>query len=159
MVEIVDAAGRVTYRAGRYYGSPDDLAKLGLTNPTPPVPPPPPAPPPQPQPPLEPKTPPLLLQNGPLASQPAFSSLLQQPGLSEGIFNDLAAGKSTEQVAQERGMTREAVVSTLAGGNQPVVTQPTSDNGDVRTTVIQDAQGRTVTEYYDFQHGTYYTTV
>ncbi|MET3581351.1 hypothetical protein ABID19_004397 [Mesorhizobium robiniae] len=153
MVEIVDAAGRVTYRAGRYYGSPDDLAKLGLTNPTPPV------PPPQPQPPLEPKTPPLLLQNGPLAPQPAFSSLLQQPGLSEGIFNDLAAGKSTEQVAQERGMTREAVVSTLAGGNHPVVTQPTSDNGDVRTTVIQDAQGRTVTEYYDFQHGTYYTTV
>ncbi|WP_394891645.1 enterotoxin A family protein [Mesorhizobium sp. AaZ16] len=82
-----------------------------------------------------------------------------QPNLSEGIFNDLAAGKSTEQVAQERGMTREAVITTLAGGNQPVVTPPTSDNGDVRTTVIDDAQGRTITEHYDFQHGTYYTTV
>ena len=160
MVQIVDAAGRVTYRAGRYFGSPDDLAKLGITNPTPPAPPP---PPPQPKPEEPQRVGPLLPQNGPLAqqpfAQPAFTPLLQPPGLSEGIFNDLAAGKSTEQVAQERGMTREAVIATLAGGNQPVVTQPTSNNGDVRTTVINDAQGRTITEYYDFQHGTYYTTV
>lgn len=154
MVQVVDAAGRVTYRAGRYYGSPEDLAKLGITNPTPPAPPP---PPPQPRPAEPPKIAPLFPQNGSLA-QPTFTPLLQ-PNLSEGIFNDLAAGKSTEQVAQERGMTREAVITTLAGGNQPVVTPPTSDNGDVRTTVIDDAQGRTITEHYDFQHGTYYTTV
>jgi hypothetical protein len=157
MVQIVDAAGRVTYRAGRYYGSPDDLAKLGITNPTPPSPPPPP-PLPQPTPVEPPRIAPLSPQIGPVA-QPTFTPLLQPPGLSEGIFNDLAAGKSTEQVAQERGMTREAVIATLAGGNQPVVTPPTSNNGDVRTTVIQDTQGRTITEHYDFQHGTYYTTV
>jgi hypothetical protein len=154
MAQIVDAAGRVTYRAGRYYGSPQDLANLGITNPTPPPPPP---PPPQPKPAEPPKIAPLFPQNGPLA-QPTFTPQLQ-PNLSEGIFNDLAAGKSTEQVAEERGMTREAVIATLAGGSQPVVTPPTSDNGDVRTTVITDRQGRTVTEYYDYQHGTYYTEV
>jgi hypothetical protein len=150
MAQIVDAAGRVTYRAGRYYGSPQDLANLGITNPTPPPPPPPPPEPPKIAPP----------QNGPQPlARPASTPLPQSPGLSEQIYSDLAAGKSTDQVAQERGMTREAVIATLAGGNQPVVTPPTSDNGDVRTTVITDRQGRTVTEYYDYQHGTYYTEV
>ncbi|MBS3647183.1 hypothetical protein KEU06_00900 [Pseudaminobacter sp. 19-2017] len=157
MAQIVDAAGRVTYRAGRFYGSPEDLAKLGIPNSAPPP------PPPQPRPAEPPKVTPFLPRNEPLAQpalvQPKFTPLLQPAGLSEGIFNDLAAGKSTEQVAQERGMTREAVIAALAGGNAPVVTPPTSDNGDVRTTVINDAQGRTVTEHYDFQQGTYYTTV
>lgn len=150
MAQIVDAAGRVTYRAGRYYGSPQDLANLGITKAPPPPPPPPPPEPPKIAPP----------QNGPQPlARPASTPLPQSPGLSEGIYNDLATGKSTDQVAQERGMTREAVIATLAGGNQPVVTPPTSDNGDVRTTVITDRQGRTVTEYYDYQHGTYYTQV
>ncbi|MCR4264818.1 LysM peptidoglycan-binding domain-containing protein [Nitratireductor sp. ZSWI3] len=80
---------------------------------------------------------------------------------AEDIFDDIAAGKSIDLIAAERNMTRDQVIAQLeAGGYEVRTTEPTSDNGDVRTTEVEDADaGETVTEYYDFQHGAYYTTV
>ncbi|MFT4132801.1 SH3 domain-containing protein [Labrys sp. (in: a-proteobacteria)] len=85
-----------------------------------------------------------------------------KPGADAGaIVKDVQAGKSVDQIATERGLTRDQVLNELkAGGLDIKTTDPKSDNGDVRTTEISDPKtGQTVTEYYDFQHGTYYTQV
>ncbi|TIO75795.1 LysM peptidoglycan-binding domain-containing protein [Mesorhizobium sp.] len=76
------------------------------------------------------------------------------------IVNDVTGGKSMDQIASARGMTREQVIAALRSGGMTVSsTDPTSGNGDVQTTKITDASGRTVTQYYDYQHDSYYTSV
>ncbi|TIW44466.1 MAG: hypothetical protein E5V61_17600, partial [Mesorhizobium sp.] len=76
------------------------------------------------------------------------------------IVNDVTGGKSIDQIASARGMTREQVIAALRSGGMTVsTTDPTSGNGDVQTTKITDAGGRTVTQYYDYQHDSYYTSV
>ncbi|RUU03637.1 LysM peptidoglycan-binding domain-containing protein, partial [Mesorhizobium sp. USDA-HM6] len=76
------------------------------------------------------------------------------------IVNDVTGGKSIDQIASARGMTREQVIAALRSGGMTVsTTDPTSGNGDVQTTKITDASGRTVTQYYDYQHDSYYTSI
>lgn len=77
------------------------------------------------------------------------------------IVTQVTGGKSIDQIAQEQGMTRDQVIIALRNGNMQVTTtEPTSDNGDVQATVIHDpATGRSVTEYYDYQHDNYHTRV
>ncbi|TIT72492.1 MAG: hypothetical protein E5W56_20530, partial [Mesorhizobium sp.] len=76
------------------------------------------------------------------------------------IVNDVTGGKSIDQIASARHMTREQVIAALRSGGMTVsTTDPTSGNGDVQTTKITDAGGRTVTQYYDYQHDSYYTSV
>ncbi|RWA76353.1 MAG: LysM peptidoglycan-binding domain-containing protein [Mesorhizobium sp.] len=76
------------------------------------------------------------------------------------IVNDVTGGKSIDQIASARHMTREQVIAALRSGGMAVsTTDPTSGNGDVQTTKITDAGGRTVTQYYDYQHDSYYTSV
>lgn len=74
------------------------------------------------------------------------------------IVDETAKGKSIDQIAADRGMTREQIVAQLkAGGLTVSATTPTGANGDVRITTITDpSTGRTVKENYDFQHGSYY---
>ncbi|GLR39547.1 hypothetical protein GCM10007880_00630 [Mesorhizobium amorphae] len=73
------------------------------------------------------------------------------------IVNDVTGGKSIDQIASARGMTREQVIAALRSGGMTVST--TDPNSDVQTTKITDASGRTVTQYYDYQHDSYYTSV
>ncbi|MDG4884028.1 LysM peptidoglycan-binding domain-containing protein [Mesorhizobium sp. WSM4884] len=76
------------------------------------------------------------------------------------IVNDVSGGKSIDQIASDRHKTREQVIAALRSGGMTVsTTDPTSGNGDVQTTKITDAGGRTVTQYYDYQHDSYYTSV
>ncbi|MER8402078.1 LysM peptidoglycan-binding domain-containing protein [Mesorhizobium sp. M1348] len=76
------------------------------------------------------------------------------------IVSDVTGGKSIDQIASARGMTREQVIAALRSGGMSVsTTDPTSNNGDVQTTTITDASGRTVSQYYDYQHDSYYTSV
>ncbi|MFD2057409.1 LysM peptidoglycan-binding domain-containing protein [Mesorhizobium calcicola] len=76
------------------------------------------------------------------------------------IVNDVTGGKSIDQIASARGMTRDQVIAALRSGGMTVsTTNPTSDNGDVQATKITDASGHTVTQYYDYQHDSYYTSV
>ncbi|CAM5627158.1 hypothetical protein MAUB1S_10701 [Mycolicibacterium aubagnense] len=84
---------------------------------------------------------------------------------AHGIVDDVKKGKSIEKIASERGMTNEQVLAAIRAGNklEVTVTDPTSNNGDVRTTVIKDTSDpknqKTVTLYYDYQHDTYYAAV
>ncbi|TIO33268.1 DUF4781 domain-containing protein [Mesorhizobium sp.] len=79
---------------------------------------------------------------------------------ANGIVKDITDGKSIDNIAADRGMTRDDVLAALkAGGMTVSTTDPTSDNGDVRTTRITDGSGKTVTEYYDLQHGNYHAQV
>ncbi|RWC50602.1 MAG: LysM peptidoglycan-binding domain-containing protein [Mesorhizobium sp.] len=73
------------------------------------------------------------------------------------IVNDVTGGKSIDQIASARGMTRDQVIAALRSGGMTVST--TDPNSDVQTTKITDASGRTVTQYYDYQHDSYYTSV
>ncbi|MER9967725.1 LysM peptidoglycan-binding domain-containing protein [Mesorhizobium sp. M0060] len=75
------------------------------------------------------------------------------------IVSDVTGGKSIDQIASARGMTREQVIAALRSGGMTVSTADPSGNGDVLTTKITDASGRTVTQYYDYQHDSYYTSV
>lgn len=77
------------------------------------------------------------------------------------IYGEFSKGKSIDAIAEDRGMTRQEVIQALGGGSSPkvTVTPAESNNGDVRTTVIKDDQGRTITEHIDYHHGTHYTTV
>nr|WP_156938524.1 hypothetical protein [Mesorhizobium sp. LNHC252B00] len=75
------------------------------------------------------------------------------------IVNDVTGGKSIDQIASARGMTRDQVIAALRSGGMTVSTADPSGNGDVQTTKITDAGGRTVTQYYDYQHDSYYTSV
>src|SRR5438552_2722442 len=75
------------------------------------------------------------------------------------IVKDVTGGKSIDQIAAARGMTREQVIAALRSGGMTVsTTDPTSGNGDVQATKIMDASGSTVTQYYDYQHDRYYAT-
>ncbi|WP_181153420.1 DUF4781 domain-containing protein [Ochrobactrum vermis] len=73
------------------------------------------------------------------------------------IHADLGKGKSIDTIAQERGMTREAVMTALGGEKAPEIVVTEGQNGDTRVTTITDSQGRAVTENIDYQHGTHYT--
>ncbi|MGX9147819.1 LysM peptidoglycan-binding domain-containing protein [Mesorhizobium sp. 128a] len=75
------------------------------------------------------------------------------------IVNDVTGGKSIDQIASSRNMTRDQVIAALRSGGMAVSTADPSGNGDVLTTKITDANGRTVTQYYDYQHDSYYTSV
>lgn len=80
---------------------------------------------------------------------------------ADAILEAVDAGRSIDLIAEEQGKSRDEVIAELeAAGYTVETTDPVSDNGDVRTTTITDPQGnRTVTEYYDFHHGTYHTAV
>ncbi|PLP57388.1 hypothetical protein CYK37_19835 [Mesorhizobium loti] len=84
---------------------------------------------------------------------------------AHGIIDDVKKGKSIDKIASERGMTNEQVLAAIRAGNnlEVTVTGPTSNNGDVQTTVIKDTSDpknqKTVTLYYDYQHDTYYAAV
>lgn len=96
-----------------------------------------------------------------LVDNPAPADTPKPGADASAIVKDVQAGKSVDQIATERGLTRDQVLNELkAGGLDVKTTDPKSDNGDVRTTQIRDPKtGQIVTEYYDFQHGTYYTQV
>lgn len=76
------------------------------------------------------------------------------------IIKGVAAGQSLDR-AGGNGVDRANVVAQLtAAGYTVQITPPTSDNGDVRKTVITDPlTGVTYTEYYDLQHDNYTTEV
>lgn len=75
------------------------------------------------------------------------------------IANDVAGGKSIPNIAAERKMSVEQVHNLLNQNGLTVTkTDPTGNNGDVQTTKIVDG-GRTITQYYDYQHDTYYSEV
>jgi len=80
----------------------------------------------------------------------------QDPGgaTTQGIQDDLADGKSIDQIAQERGLTSEQVIAELQAAGYEVTTRgPTSDNGDVQSTEIVDPNTGDKTVYYhDYQH-------
>lgn len=106
-------------------------------------PPPPPPPPPPPSPPV---------QRQPYVTPVSTTHTTETPTeIADEIHADLSKGKSIDTIAEERGMTREAVMNALGGE----VTE--SENGDTRVTTITDDQGRSVTENIDYQHGTHYT--
>ncbi|TWG99553.1 uncharacterized protein DUF4781 [Mesorhizobium sp. J18] len=95
---------------------------------------------------------------GPAEADPADTG---DQAAADSVVEDVEAGKSIDAIANEQGKTREDVIAELeAAGYTVETTDPESDNGDVRTTKIVDPQsGRTVTEYYDFHHGAYHTSV
>ncbi|PBC20780.1 MULTISPECIES: LysM peptidoglycan-binding domain-containing protein [unclassified Mesorhizobium] len=74
------------------------------------------------------------------------------------IVNDVTGGKSIDQIASDRHMTREQVIAALRSGGM-TVSDGSAPNGDTQTTKITDASGRTVTQFYDYQHDSYYATV
>ncbi|TPO13415.1 LysM peptidoglycan-binding domain-containing protein [Mesorhizobium sp. B1-1-5] len=74
------------------------------------------------------------------------------------IVNDVTGGKSIDQIASDRHMTREQVITALRSGGM-TVSDNSAPTGDTQTTKITDASGRTVTQFYDYQHDSYYATV
>lgn len=82
----------------------------------------------------------------------------QDPGgaTTKGIQDDLAAGKSIDQIAKDRGLTREQVIAELQGAGYEVKTgDPKSDNGDVQSVELVDPHtGDKKAYYYDYQHDT-----
>ena len=95
---------------------------------------------------------------GPVEAEPVDTG---DQAAADSVVEDVEAGKSIDAIAEEQGKTREEVIAELeAAGYTVETTDPESNNGDVRTTDIVDPEsGRTVTEYYDFHHGSYYTAV
>ncbi|RZS77381.1 hypothetical protein EV217_4742 [Phyllobacterium myrsinacearum] len=72
------------------------------------------------------------------------------------ILADVQAGKSIDEIAGDRGISRPDVIRQMeAAGLELETTDPTSDNGDVRTIRIIDCKtgGVIATHYEDFQHG------
>ncbi|NKC52091.1 hypothetical protein HED63_24830 [Ochrobactrum cytisi] len=57
------------------------------------------------------------------------------------IHADLGKGKSIDTIAQERGMTREAVMTALGGEKPPEIVVTQGQNGDTRVTTITDSRG------------------
>jgi uncharacterized protein (DUF433 family) len=95
----------------------------------------------------------LLLTNGSFdgAASPEVTT-------ANDIVEDIEAGKSIDNIAEDGDMSPEEVVAALnAGGIEATATEHA--NGDTRTTVITDASGRTITENQDYQHGGYYIEV
>lgn len=82
----------------------------------------------------------------------------QDPGgaSTKGIQDDLAAGKSIDQIAKDRGLSREQVIAELQGAGYEVKTgDPNSDNGDVQSVELVDPHtGDKTAYYYDYQHDT-----
>ncbi|TSE02890.1 LysM peptidoglycan-binding domain-containing protein [Mesorhizobium intechi] len=74
------------------------------------------------------------------------------------IVKDVTGGKSIDQIASDRHMTREQVTTALRSGGM-TVSDSSAPSGDTQTTKITDADGRTVTQFYDYQHDSYYATV
>lgn len=73
-----------------------------------------------------------------------------------GIVDEAVRGRSIDQIAAARGMKPEEVIAALRSGHMNVTV---SGNGEFETTTIDAGGGRTVTQNYDYQHGSYYTTV
>ena len=72
------------------------------------------------------------------------------------ILEDVVGGKSLDEIAEERGLTREQVIAQLeAAGYKVETTGPSSGNGDVERTEIIDAETDAVVagHYSDHQHG------
>lgn len=80
----------------------------------------------------------------------------QDPGgaTTKGIQDDLADGKSIDQIAKDRGLTREQVIAELQGAGYEVKTgDPKSNNGDVQSVELVDPHtGDKTAYYYDYQH-------
>lgn len=90
---------------------------------------------------------------------PPPSTKQQDEAKANGIFEDLAAGKSLDRSLEEAGFKNPADgIRWLQSHGYPV-TPTESENGDSRTTVISGKDGRTFTEYYDFHNGSYYIGV
>ncbi len=77
------------------------------------------------------------------------------------IIGDVTDGWSIDQIAEDRGMTRDEVIAALENGGMEVgETEAESANGDVQTTEIHDPDsGQTVTEYYDHHDDSYETHI
>lgn len=75
---------------------------------------------------------------------------------ARGIVDEAVRGKSIDQIAAARGMRPDQVIDALRSGHMGVTI---TGNGDVETTTIEAGGGRTVTQYYDYQHDSYYTSV
>lgn len=75
---------------------------------------------------------------------------------ARGIVDEAVRGRSIDQIAAARGMKPEEVIAALRSGHMNVTV---SGNGEFETTTIDAGGGRTVTQNYDYQHGSYYTTV
>ncbi|TIS80577.1 MAG: LysM peptidoglycan-binding domain-containing protein [Mesorhizobium sp.] len=72
------------------------------------------------------------------------------------ILEDVVGGKSLDEIAEERGLTREQVIAQLeAAGYKVETADPSSGNGDVERTEIIDAETDAVVagHYSDHQHG------
>ncbi len=72
------------------------------------------------------------------------------------IVNDVTGGKSIDQIASDRGMTKDQVLASLRSGGMTV---STTESEVGISTEITDTTGRTVTEHYDYEHGNYYTEI
>ena len=72
-----------------------------------------------------------------------------------GILDDVVAGKTLDEIADELGLTRDEVIAALeAAGYEVETAAPMSANGDVEGTEIVDVEtGEVVAgHYYDHQH-------
>lgn len=90
------------------------------------------------------------------ASRPASFNQQVAKAKAQPIIRDMAAGKSIEVIAKAQGMTREEVIKQLDDAGYEIT--PTNPSSDVDKTEIRDEEtGQVVaTEYYDYQHDSYY---
>ncbi|TIM90792.1 MAG: LysM peptidoglycan-binding domain-containing protein [Mesorhizobium sp.] len=99
-------------------------------------------------------TPNLLLASG----EPDAGGVSPEVATANDILNAIEGGKSIDNIAHERNMSPEQVVAALNVGKM-TATATEHANGDTRTVMIKDGNGRTITENQDYHHGGYYTEV
>ncbi|RWE87941.1 LysM peptidoglycan-binding domain-containing protein [Mesorhizobium sp.] len=99
-------------------------------------------------------TPNLLLTSG----EPDAGGVSPDVATANDILNAIEGGKSIDNIAHERNMSPEQVVAAL-NVDKMTATATEHVNGDTRTVVIKDGNGRTITENQDYHHGGYYTEV
>ncbi|TKD45978.1 MAG: LysM peptidoglycan-binding domain-containing protein, partial [Mesorhizobium sp.] len=99
-------------------------------------------------------TPNLLLTSG----EPDAGGVSPDVATANDILNAIEGGKSIDNIAHERNMSPEQVVAAL-NVDRMTATATEHANGDTRTVVIKDGNGRTITENQDYHHGGYYTEV
>ncbi|RWF57709.1 MAG: hypothetical protein EOS50_06350, partial [Mesorhizobium sp.] len=97
-------------------------------------------------------TPNLLLTSG----EPDAGGVSPDVATANDILNAIEGGKSIDNIAHERNMSPEQVVAAL-NVYRMTATATEHANGDTRTVVIKDGNGRTITENQDYHHGGYYT--
>src|SRR5690606_2073077 len=72
---------------------------------------------------------------------------------SQPLINNFIAGKSLDDIAEERELTREQVIAQLQGAGYEVApTPPDCGNGDTETTTITDSETGDKTTYTEEVH-------